>query len=77
MSPADDTTEVDTQDSKTSKLESALFLAKVLVITVLGIWGGSVFAQFIGIQNDLVTQLLPIVTGFAGTLLGYIIGKQE
>lgn len=77
MSPADDTTEIDTKDTKESKLEVSLGLAKFLIISVTGIWGGSVLAQFLGIQNELVTQLLPIVTGFAGTVLGYIIGKQE
>lgn len=77
MSPADDTTEIDTKDTKESKLEVSLGLAKFLIISVTSIWGGSVVAQFIGIENELVTQLLPIVTGFAGTVLGYIIGKQE
>lgn len=77
MSPADDTTEIDTSDSKQSKLEVSLSLAKFLIISVTSIWAGSVAASFLGIQNDLVTQLLPIVTGFAGTVLGYIIGKQE
>lgn len=77
MSPADDTTEIDTSDTKTSKLETALFLTKLSSIGVFTVWGGSVLAQFLGIQNELVGQLFPIVTGNLGVLIGYVIGKQD
>lgn len=79
MSPADDTTEIDVSDSKTSKLEVALKLA---VLTVGGswcVWAASIVASFFGIPNslDIANQLLPINTGTTGALLGYILGKQD
>ena len=79
MSPADDTTEIDTKDSKTSKLEVALKLSCLTVGGSWCVWTASIIASFLGIQNaiDIANQLLPINTGTTGALLGYILGKQD
>ncbi len=77
--------EVDTKDTKTSKLETGLFLATVTTIAVLIVWGGLVAASVIDISiinnekaAELVNTLNPVILTVVVTqLLLWLTGKNK
>ena len=78
------TTEVDFTDSKTSKLEASIGLAKIVVLFIGTVWllltvGSVLNLNVIDTQQagQLSRELLPVVTMIATALLFYIIGKKQ
>lgn len=82
---AEETTEIDMGDKKTSKLEVGLKLATVFAVAITAVWGlagvGSVITGHPNIDatqaKAIFDQLTPIVTatGF-GTFIAWIVGKK-
>lgn len=79
------TIEVDTNDSKTSKLETGLLLAQITTIAVLMMWGLLITASVIElswINSEKASDLVNVVTPFILTvvtvqLLSWLVGRNK
>lgn len=79
------TTEVDTKDSKTSKLETGLLLAQVTTFAVLFVWAGLMAASIVDVPyidsekaSELVNVVTPIILTVVVTqLLMWLLGKNK
>ena len=79
------TREVDTNDSKTSKLETGLLLAQITTIAVLSVWAGLMGASIIDvsfINSDKASELVSVINPFILTivvthLLMWLLGKNK
>lgn len=78
-------TEVDTKDTKTSKLETGLILAQIITVTVLFVWAGLIAASVLDVAiidnekaSELVNVINPVILTVVVTqLLLWLLGKNK
>jgi len=78
------THEVDWADTKTSKLEAAIKLAKIVILFIGSVWLLLTIGSVLNITlvnseqaGQLSRELLPVITMIATALLFYVIGKNQ